>query len=63
MSSLFPALTDGPAGRPALRFGAHSLTYGELAAASAAVAAGLRTARRVAVWATPEPATAVAVVG
>ncbi|MEU2383539.1 acyl-CoA synthetase [Streptomyces sp. NPDC012461] len=63
MSSLFPALTDGPAGRPALRFGAHSLTYGELAAASAAVAAGLLTARRVAVWATPEPATAVAVVG
>ncbi|WP_081240902.1 acyl-CoA synthetase [Streptomyces viridosporus] len=62
MSSLFPALTDtSAAGRPALRFGERSLTYGELAAAAGAVAAGLGAARRVAVWATPAPETAVAV--
>ncbi|CAL9449539.1 Long-chain-fatty-acid--CoA ligase [Streptomyces sp. enrichment culture] len=62
MPSLFPALTDGPAAdRPALRFGERSLTYGELAAAAGAVAGGLGRARRVAVWATPTPATAVAV--
>ncbi|MEU9349727.1 acyl-CoA synthetase [Streptomyces griseoloalbus] len=61
MSSLFPALTDGPADRPALRFGERSLTYGELAAAAGAVAGGLGEARRVAVWATPTMETAVAV--
>ncbi|MFI1416577.1 acyl-CoA synthetase [Streptomyces sp. NPDC020731] len=61
MSSLFPALTDGPADRPALRFGERSLTYGELASAAGAVAGDLTEARRVAVWATPTPATAVAV--
>ncbi|CAL9448768.1 acyl-CoA synthetase [Streptomyces griseomycini] len=62
MPSLFPALTDGPAAdRPALRFGERSLTYGELAAAAGAVAAGLGRARRVAVWAAPAPETAVAV--
>ncbi|MFJ5560309.1 acyl-CoA synthetase [Streptomyces sp. NPDC093250] len=61
MSSLFPALTDGPADRPALRFGERSLTYGELAAAAGAVAGGLKEARRVAVWATPTMETAVAV--
>ncbi|MET7295306.1 acyl-CoA synthetase [Streptomyces griseoloalbus] len=60
MSSLFPALTDGPADRPALRFGERSLTYGELAAAAGAVAGGLGAARRVAVWATPTMETAVA---
>ena len=37
MSSLFPALTDGPADRPALRFGERALTYGELASAAGAV--------------------------
>ncbi|MFH8450758.1 acyl-CoA synthetase [Streptomyces fungicidicus] len=63
MSSLFPALTDGPADRPALRFGERALTYGELASAAGAVAEGLKGARRVAVWAAPEPATAVAVTG
>ncbi|MEU3945285.1 acyl-CoA synthetase [Streptomyces sp. NPDC029526] len=63
MSSLFPALTGAPADRPALRFGGCSLTYGDLAGATGAVAGGLRTARRVAVWATPAPETAVAVVG
>ncbi|GHH93782.1 acyl-CoA synthetase [Streptomyces capillispiralis] len=61
MSSLFPALTDGPADRPALRFGERSLTYGELAAAAGAVAGGLGEARRVAVWAAPTLETAVAV--
>ena len=63
MSSLFPALTDGPADRPALRFGERALTYGELASAAGAVAEGLKGARRVAVWAVPAPATAVAVTG
>ncbi|AJP01884.1 acyl-CoA synthetase [Streptomyces cyaneogriseus subsp. noncyanogenus] len=63
MSSLFPALTEHPAGRPALRFGARSLTYAELAAAAGAVAARVRGADRVAVWATPALETAVAVVG
>jgi malonyl-CoA/methylmalonyl-CoA synthetase len=63
VSSLFPALTDGPADRPALRFGERALTYGELASAAGAVAEGLKGARRVAVWAAPAPATAVAVTG
>ena len=65
MSSLFPALTDGPAGgsagRPALRFGERSLTYGELAAAAGAVAGDLKGVRTAAVWATPALETAVAV--
>ncbi|MEV8591582.1 acyl-CoA synthetase [Streptomyces sp. NPDC052012] len=61
MSPLFPALTDGPPDRPALRFGDRALTYGQLGAAAAAVTDGLRGARRVAVWATPELETAVAV--
>ncbi|MEV5881274.1 acyl-CoA synthetase [Streptomyces sp. NPDC052020] len=63
MSSLFPALTGHPAGRPALRFGERSLTYAELAAAAGAVAARVRGADRVAVWAAPALETAVAVVG
>ncbi|MBT3151266.1 acyl-CoA synthetase [Streptomyces sp. CHD11] len=64
MSSLFPALTGGPAAdRPALRFGERSLTYGELAGAAGAVAGGLTRVRRVAVWATPSLETAVAVTG
>ncbi|MGW7523831.1 acyl-CoA synthetase [Streptomyces sp. NPDC054783] len=76
MSSLFPALTGGPGersemgvppdevwGRIALRFGERSLTYGELAGAAGALAARLRGAGRVAVWATPELETAVAVTG
>ncbi|MFF3915600.1 acyl-CoA synthetase [Streptomyces sp. NPDC001852] len=76
MSSLFPALTDGSGersdmgvppdevrGRIALRFGERSLTYGELAGAAGALAARLRGAGRVAVWATPELETAVAVTG
>ncbi|GAA2432870.1 acyl-CoA synthetase [Streptomyces lavendulocolor] len=61
MSSLFPALEAGSE-RPALRFGDRSLTYGELRSAAAAAAARLDGAERVAVWATPTPETAVAVV-
>ncbi|MFF5011928.1 acyl-CoA synthetase [Streptomyces sp. NPDC001165] len=76
MSSLFPALADGPGersemgvppdevwGRVALRFGERSLTYGGLAGAAGALAARIRGADRVAVWATPELETAVAVTG
>ncbi|MFI2199869.1 acyl-CoA synthetase [Streptomyces sp. NPDC020192] len=76
MSSLFPALADGPGersemgvppdevwGKLALRFGERSLTYGELAGAAGALAGRLRGAHRVAVWATPELETAVAVTG
>ncbi|MFG2112189.1 AMP-binding protein [Streptomyces sp. NPDC048718] len=64
MSALFPALTDpASAGRPALRFGAGpTMTYAELARAADALAARLTGTGRVAVWATPTPATAVAVV-
>ncbi|MEU9578225.1 acyl-CoA synthetase [Streptomyces chilikensis] len=67
---MFPLLHDpAVAGRPALAFGDGSLTYGELAGAAGTVAALLRglpdrgAGRRVAVWATPELETAVAVVG
>lgn len=63
MSSLFPALTDDPSPRPALWFGARSLTYAQLAAASGAVAGRVRGAGRVAVWATASMETAVGVVG
>ncbi|MFF7444603.1 MULTISPECIES: AMP-binding protein [unclassified Streptomyces] len=62
MTPLFPALTDAPAHRPALRFGDRSLTYGELAAVTGVLAGRLRDAGRVAVWATPALETAVAVV-
>ncbi|MER6788253.1 acyl-CoA synthetase [Streptomyces sp. NPDC000658] len=63
MTPLFPALSDDPSPRPALRFGERSLTYAELAAAAGAVAGRVRGAGRVAVWATPSLETAVAVVG
>ncbi|MGW2744924.1 acyl-CoA synthetase [Streptomyces sp. NPDC001450] len=63
MSSLFPALADGPGDRVALQFGERSLTYGGLAGAAGALAARIRGAGRVAVWATPELETAVAVTG
>ncbi|MGW0862962.1 acyl-CoA synthetase [Streptomyces koelreuteriae] len=62
MPPLFPALTEAPADRPALRFGERSLTYGELAAAAGALTGRIGEARRVAVWATPTMETAVAVV-
>ncbi|AEY89187.1 acyl-CoA synthetase [Streptomyces hygroscopicus subsp. jinggangensis 5008] len=76
MSSLFPALTDGPGersetgvppdevrGRVALRFGPRTLTYGGLAGAAGALAARIEGTGRVAVWATAELETAVAVTG
>ncbi|WP_318203703.1 acyl-CoA synthetase [Streptomyces sp. SCL15-4] len=71
MSSLFPALADG-SGEPsetavppkvALRFGPRTLTYRSLAGAAGALAARIEGAGRVAVWATPELETAVAVTG
>ncbi|MFD9033553.1 acyl-CoA synthetase [Streptomyces sp. NPDC059567] len=61
MSALFPALVAG-SDRPALRFGADALTYGELSGAAGALAARIKGAGRVAVWATPTARTAVAVV-
>ncbi|MET9427495.1 acyl-CoA synthetase [Streptomyces sp. NPDC003036] len=77
MTFLFPALAARP-DRPALRFGERpALTYGELSAAAGALAArlqqslslhkpldqpGARQPGRIAVWATPTPETAVAVV-
>ncbi|SBU89609.1 malonyl-CoA/methylmalonyl-CoA synthetase [Streptomyces sp. Ncost-T6T-1] len=66
MTLLLPALQSptGPAAsREAVRFGDLSLTYGELAAASTALAARIADAGRVAVWATPTPETVIAVVG
>ncbi|MEW2485476.1 acyl-CoA synthetase [Streptomyces sp. NPDC048411] len=65
MTPLLPALQDGSgpaAPREAVRFGGHTLTYAQLAAASDALAARLAGAGRVAVWATPTPETVVAVV-
>ncbi|MEV0121451.1 acyl-CoA synthetase [Streptomyces sp. NPDC050703] len=64
MDPLFPALTAPHTAPPgaALRFGDRSLSYSELALASAALAGRLRGAGRVAVWATPSLETAVGVV-
>ncbi|MBW8821999.1 MAG: AMP-binding protein, partial [Streptomyces sp.] len=62
MTSLFPALRGDTADRPALRFGDRSLTYAQLAAATGALAGRLARYDRVAVWATAELETAVAVV-
>ncbi|MFJ2025001.1 AMP-binding protein [Streptomyces sp. NPDC087897] len=64
-SPLLPALQSpaGPAAsREAVRFGDLSLSYGRLAEASAALAARIADAGRVAVWATPTPETVIAVV-
>ncbi|MER7174947.1 acyl-CoA synthetase [Streptomyces mesophilus] len=58
---LFPALAEGGS-RPALRFGERSMSYGELAAVAGRLAASLKGASRVAVWATPSMGTAVGVV-
>ncbi|MGV9252640.1 acyl-CoA synthetase [Streptomyces sp. NPDC003697] len=62
MSSLFPALRGSPDEQVALRFGDRSLTYRALADAAGELAARIRGADRVAVWATPALETAVAVV-
>ena len=59
---LFPALHD-PSDKPAIRFPERTLTYGELRDASAAAAARVEGAERVAVWALPAPETCVAVIG
>ncbi|MEV7670293.1 acyl-CoA synthetase [Streptomyces sp. NPDC088752] len=61
MSELFPAVA-ARSDRPALRCGADSLTYGELARAAGSLGARLGGVERVAVWATPSARTAVAVV-
>ena len=61
MSSLFPALENAPA-KPALHFGDQILDYPTLRSATLALADALRDQSRVAVWATPTPHTAVAVV-
>ncbi|WP_329616355.1 acyl-CoA synthetase [Streptomyces brevispora] len=62
---LLPELQNpaGPtAAREAVRFGEHSLTYAQLAAAADTLAARIADAGRVAVWATPAPETVVAVI-
>jgi malonyl-CoA/methylmalonyl-CoA synthetase len=59
---LIEALSEA-GGAEALRFGERALTYAELREAAAAVAARVRGAARVAVWATPAPETCAAVVG
>ncbi|MDQ3579154.1 MAG: AMP-binding protein, partial [Actinomycetota bacterium] len=59
---MLPTLVT-PDERDAVRFGADVLTHAQLAGAARAVAAKLRDARRVAVWATPSLPTVVAVVG
>ncbi|MEW2624497.1 acyl-CoA synthetase [Streptomyces sp. NPDC048106] len=63
MSSLFPGLAGGPPERAAVRFGERSLTYGGLADAAGVVARRVGRGERVAVWATNEMETVVAVVG
>ncbi|MGW8490790.1 acyl-CoA synthetase [Streptomyces sp. NPDC055886] len=65
MTDLLPALQSpaGPAAsREAVRFGDLSLTYGELAAASIALAARIADAGRIAVRATATPETVISVV-
>jgi malonyl-CoA/methylmalonyl-CoA synthetase len=61
-SMLLDALNDAD-GTEALRFGERALTYEELRSAAAAVAERVEGMQRVAVWATPELETCVAVVG
>ncbi|AXK31936.1 acyl-CoA synthetase [Streptomyces armeniacus] len=61
MTPLFPAVREA-APHTALRFGERTLTYAGLAGAAAPLAARIRTAGRVAVWATPSLETAVGVV-
>jgi len=59
---LFPALHDPPP-RQAIRFGERTLDYPALRGAVAAVAAQVRGAERVAVWAEPTLETALAILG
>ena len=60
--ALLPALAEGGE-REAIRFGSRALNYKALAGAAGYVAAVVESAARVAVWATPELETCVAVVG
>ena len=62
MSALLPPLAD-PDDKEAIRFGERALTYRQLAGAAAAVAAELRSASRVAVFAESSLETCVAAVG
>src|SRR5438105_3246600 len=62
MQPLFPRLSDPDDGE-ALRVGAETIAYGELAAAAAAVAASLKGVERVAVWAEPTLQACAAVLG
>jgi len=59
---LFPRLRR-PDEKEAVRFGDRALTYSQLAAAAAGIAERIGSAERVAVWATSELETCVAVVG
>lgn len=61
MVDLFPALDAGD-GKVAVRFGKRAVTYWELAAATTGLARQIKAAERVAVWATPELSTCLAVV-
>ncbi len=61
MSPLLPRLYAAEP-REAIRFGEHALTYAELAGSAGALARRIADAGRVAVWATPTPATVVGVV-
>ncbi|MGC1212696.1 MAG: acyl-CoA synthetase [Micromonospora sp.] len=60
--SLFPPLSE-LADRPAVRFGHRELSYRELRTAAEAVARGVSSSGRVAVWATSTMETVVGVVG
>lgn len=60
-ASLLPAL-HRPPDAVALQFGQHSVTYRELLVAAAALAGRLSDVSRVAIWATPQLETCVAVV-
>ena len=60
-ASLLPAL-HRPADAVALQFGQHSVTYRELLVVAAALAGRLSDVTRVAIWATPQLETCVAVV-
>lgn len=59
---MFPRLRTAD-DHPALTFGETTLTYEQLAAAAGAVREAVDGASRVAVWASPAPETAVAVLG
>ncbi|MDB1090122.1 acyl-CoA synthetase [Streptomyces sp. ACA25] len=61
MNPLFPALESASA-KPALRFTDRTLSYARLAAVAAPLARRIAGQERVAVWATPTPETAVAIV-